>query len=152
AALAGGGVVAARSFGAKEPTATGRVIRVTEAPLVDVATASGTIQLATQVEVKSRIGGEVVEIFVEQGQEVKQGQLLVQLDPADAKRALKEAKNALRRAEASVAQALASHQAAKLDVEKKQNDEEIATKGSTLGLTTEQATRDAVFATKNAQS
>lgn len=152
AALAGGGALAAQALTPKAPTVAGRVVQVTQAPLVDVATASGTIEPATQVEVKSRTGGEVIAIFVKEGEAVKQGQLLVQLDPADAERALKEAKNALRRAQASVAQASASHDAAKLDVEKKRDDEAIATRGSSMGLTTEQATRDAVFATRNAQA
>lgn len=152
AVLAGGGVIAARGLGGgDEPPVAGRVVKVVTGPLVDVASASGTIEPETLVEVKSRAGGEVTEILVQQGDQVKQGQLLVQLDPIDAERALKDARNALSRVQADVAGASAALQAAKLDVEKKKQDEGIATKGSGLGLTTEQATRDAVFATRTAE-
>lgn len=152
ASLVGGGVaVGWRSLRGGEAAPAGRVVRVAKGTLVDVASASGTIEPSTQVEVKSRTSGEVVEILVKEGAQVEAGQVLVRLDPTDAERALRDAKNALRRVQADAAQSGASLEAAKLDVEKKKADEGTSLRGSELGLVTDQATRDATFSRRSAE-
>jgi HlyD family secretion protein len=53
-------------------------------------TASGTIE-ATEVVVSSKTVGKVLEVKVEEGDKVKSGDLIAQIDPRDAKAALQSA-------------------------------------------------------------
>ncbi|QZN99027.1 biotin/lipoyl-binding protein [Chenggangzhangella methanolivorans] len=52
----------------------------------------GVIQPLNVVTVRSRVDGEVVELAYEEGREVKEGDLLVQIDPRPYKAALDQAK------------------------------------------------------------
>jgi HlyD family secretion protein len=150
AALGGGGAWALGWVKASDAVPAGKVVEIAKGELVDVAVASGTIEATTQVEVKSRGSGEVIAILVQEGDQVQAGQLLVQLDPDDAERALRSANNSLTRVQADVASANASLRAAKLDVEKKSIDEATSTRGTSLGLVSDQATLDAVYASRSA--
>jgi RND family efflux transporter MFP subunit len=81
--------------------------------IVVSASAAGTIAPITTIDVKSQASGEITEVHVDEGDEVKRGQLLVRVDPripenavrqamADsvvASAALENAESALRRAE-----------------------------------------------------
>lgn len=46
-------------------------------------TATGVLQPLTIVDVKSKAGGEVVKLAVEEGSEVEPGQLIAVIDPRD---------------------------------------------------------------------
>lgn len=50
--------------------------------------ASGRIEPERSVDIKSKASGEVVEIFADVSDEVKQGQMLFKLDPADEQRSV----------------------------------------------------------------
>ena len=69
-----------------EPPAQG--MEVHKGNLVETASASGKIEPDVQVEVKSRVAGQVIEVLVKEGDKVEAGQLLVRLDPVDAQRHL----------------------------------------------------------------
>ena len=59
-------------------------------PLVQQMDISGTVSAVSQAVVKSRIAGEVSKVFVKEGDFVKAGQLLAQLDLLEVQARLKE--------------------------------------------------------------
>jgi HlyD family secretion protein len=63
------------------PKTVYQAVPVTRRDIVVSAAASGVIQPDTLVEVRSRASGEVVKLFAETGQAVKQGDPLVRIDP-----------------------------------------------------------------------
>jgi len=60
----------------------------------------GTVEAYATVAVKSRVGGEIVAVHFQEGQEVKQGDLLFTIDKAPYEVALKEARARLARNQA----------------------------------------------------
>ncbi|MBA3015764.1 MAG: efflux RND transporter periplasmic adaptor subunit [Proteobacteria bacterium] len=74
-------------------------------PLKVVVDATGRVVPEREVEIKCKASGEVITLPVEVSQEVKMGDLLVQLDPADEKRAVQRGKAAVTGSRAKVAQA-----------------------------------------------
>src|SRR5690606_25648795 len=107
-AAVGGGALGLFGWLGSEPEEESPTYVVRRGEIVETATATGTIEPHVQVEVKSRASGEVIEVLVSEGATVEAGALLVRLDPADAERAVREARVAERRAQADVAQARAS--------------------------------------------
>jgi HlyD family secretion protein len=59
-----------------------RMEKVTSRDLVAVVTASGKIKAQTQVDVSSDIQGRITRIGVKEGDLVKKGQFLIQIDPS----------------------------------------------------------------------
>jgi len=59
----------------------GRLVEVTRRDIVVSAVAAGVIEPITTVEVKSKASGEIIEVEVEEGDPVRQGDLLVRVDP-----------------------------------------------------------------------
>jgi len=74
-------------------------------PLKVVVDATGRVVPEREVEIKCKASGEIVKLPVEVSQEVKQGELLVQLDPVDEERAVKRGKASVTGSRAKVAQA-----------------------------------------------
>ncbi len=68
--------------------------------------ATGTVQPVDSVEIKSKASGEIIALHVQTGQEVKKGQLLLQVDPRTPRNALEQAKANLEVAQAQQANAL----------------------------------------------
>jgi RND family efflux transporter MFP subunit len=120
----------------KEKTATtaGPTVEVHKGSLKETAAASGNIAPAVQVEVKSRASGEVVEILVKEGEQVKAGQLLVRLDPTDAEADLASAKVALQKVKSELTAAQASVVVADLERKNSIDDEALAQKTADMGL------------------
>jgi HlyD family secretion protein len=76
-----GGVAAANVFLKKD---NGKVVtteRIQKRDLEALVSASGKIQAKTQVNISSDTMGRVTELAVEEGQRVKKGQFLMQVDP-----------------------------------------------------------------------
>ena len=67
--------------------------------------AAGTVQPDTLVEVKSKASGEILDIRVETGQQVKRSELLVRVDQRTARNALSQAEAQLQVAQARLANA-----------------------------------------------
>jgi len=106
-ALAAGGFALVRR-GREPAVADGmRTARVTRGNVVLSVSATGTVQPASLVEVRSRATGEVTRVLVDEGQAVRRGQVLVELDDPDARHAVESARASLRSAEANVAAAQA---------------------------------------------
>jgi HlyD family secretion protein len=88
--------------GATEPAAVGELPVVQEA--VGAMIAEAVIEPAHWSELSFTTGGTVVEVSVDPGDAVAEGDLLVQLDPTDAALAVQEAEAALAAAQAQLAQ------------------------------------------------
>jgi HlyD family secretion protein len=73
------------------PPAVYQAVPVTRRDVVVSAQASGAIQPDTTVEVKSKASGEILRISVETGQEVKRGDLMVNIDPRTAQNTMAQA-------------------------------------------------------------
>jgi HlyD family secretion protein len=58
-----------------------RVVPVATRDIVVAATAAGVVEPVTTIEVKSKASGEIIAVHVEEGDQVRAGQLLVQVDP-----------------------------------------------------------------------
>src|SRR2546426_1337413 len=84
-----------------------RTAKVTRGTIVLSVSATGTVQPASMVEVRSRATGQVTRVLVDEGQRVRRGQVLVELDDPDARHAVESYGAALRSAEAAVANAQA---------------------------------------------
>ncbi len=66
-------------------------VAVEQRPLDVKVEASGTLQPPLIVEVKSKASGQVLKLFAQTGDEVKQGQLLANIDPRDVRNAYAQA-------------------------------------------------------------
>jgi HlyD family secretion protein len=96
------GVVAAKKQGTKPVEV--RVEAVESRDLVASVTASGQIQPRTKVDVSSDITGKIVKLSVREGDLVKKGQFLLQIDPEAATAAMQRAEAQLASAKAQAAQ------------------------------------------------
>ena len=78
---------------------------------------SGTVEV-TEVDISPEIGGRVVAIHHREGERVKEGELLVELDPEDLMVRLREAEAALGAVEAEISLTRAKMQKAKRDLDR----------------------------------
>ena len=97
-----------------DPAKLGKVER---GDLAKSVVATGKIEPITKVELKSKASGIVEKWFADAGDNVKEGQVLVQLDREQIQAAVREAKAALAAAEANERAALADVNRAKADAE-----------------------------------
>lgn len=77
----GGAVVAANVLLKKENGKTVTTETVQKRDLEAIVSASGKIQAKTQINISSDVMGRVTELAVEEGQRVKKGEFLMQIDP-----------------------------------------------------------------------
>ncbi|MBM3470756.1 MAG: efflux RND transporter periplasmic adaptor subunit [Armatimonadetes bacterium] len=86
AAIIAGGAWIYRGRAALRPVDEGpRTARVTRGSLTHSVSSTGTLKPYSQVEVRSRATGTVVEVHVQEGDRVSRGQLLVVIDDRDAR-------------------------------------------------------------------
>ena len=110
-----GGVIAATSGGTKiDPS---KLAKVERGDLAKSVVATGKIEPITKVEVKSKASGIVKKLYVEYGDQVKQGQLLAQLDKVEIQAGVDQSRAALEAAEANLKSAQADYERAKVDAE-----------------------------------
>jgi len=76
---------------------------VEKGTLVVSVSGSGQVSALDQVDIKSKASGDVVYVGAKNGQEVKKGILLVQLDTKDAQKAVRDAQISLDNAEITLA-------------------------------------------------
>ncbi|MFQ6618641.1 MAG: efflux RND transporter periplasmic adaptor subunit, partial [Fidelibacterota bacterium] len=82
-----------------------RLVKVIRGDLNLTVSSTGVIEPISQVEIKSKASGLIVELRVEEGDTVKKGDLIARLDQRDALNDYKQAKADLEVAEASVKEA-----------------------------------------------
>jgi HlyD family secretion protein len=85
-----------------------RVGEIERRDLVSTVSASGNIRARRQVDVSSEVSARVLELLVEEGDEVEEGQLLLTLDPTRFAAALQRAQASLSQARANLTQARAN--------------------------------------------
>jgi HlyD family secretion protein len=90
-----------------------RIEAVDSRDLVASVTASGQVQPRTKVDVAADISGRIVRLAVKEGQLVKRGDFLLQIDPEQYEAAVQRAEAALSSAKAQAAQSRANFLQAK---------------------------------------
>jgi HlyD family secretion protein len=108
-------VVAVGAFAASTAARRGnnavevRIEPVLKRDLVASVTASGQVQPRTKVDVAADISGRIVRLAVKEGEIVRRGQFLLEIDPAQYVAAVQRAEAGLASARAQAAQARANH-------------------------------------------
>ncbi len=92
------------------PAVKAQVLEVKQQMIPVYATFPGTVVATNQVRISSRLSGYVRKIYVHEGQRIKQGQLLLTIDPTQAYAAILQAKAALAKAKAALAEAKANYE------------------------------------------
>jgi len=94
-----------------------KLAKVERGDLAKSVVATGKIQAITQVEVKSKASGIVKKLLVDYGDQVKQGQVLAELDKEEIQARVNQQRASLEAAEAAARAAAADLQHAKVDAE-----------------------------------
>jgi len=101
-----GGYFGYKTF-AKTGTATRYVLAAaTKGTLTTSVSGSGQISASNQIDIKSKVSGDVVYANIKNGQEVKSGTLLVQVDSSSAQKSVRDAETALETAKLDLEEAL----------------------------------------------
>ncbi|HEX5634301.1 MAG TPA: efflux RND transporter periplasmic adaptor subunit [Gemmatimonadales bacterium] len=111
-ALAVAGVLVQKQRKANKATEV-RMEQVASRDLVAVVTASGKIEPETKVDVSADVTGRIMKIAVKEGDIVKKGQFLIQIDPAQFEGAVKRSEALLASSQASLLQAQANRDQSK---------------------------------------
>ena len=93
AAIGGGGVFVYRTLGAAN-TPVGnqyRIATIETGTVKKTVTATGTLQPWTTIDIKSRAGGRILKLYVEEGKVVHKGDLIAEIDPSDTRLTYKQA-------------------------------------------------------------
>ena len=106
--LAVAGVVAFRINKSKNAGTEVRLEQVGRRDLVSAVTASGKIEAKTSVDISADITGRIIDIAVREGDLVKRGQFLLQIDPAQYQAAVARAQGVVSSTEAILLQTRAS--------------------------------------------
>lgn len=85
-----------------------RFAPVRKGELVRSINGSGLIVANTKVDVKSKAGGRVVELFVDEGSEVRKGDIIARIDPSDTQTVFDQAQADVTSSQARAAQARTS--------------------------------------------
>ena len=107
-ALVAGGVVAFRIHAKKNAGTEVRLEKVGHRDLVSAVTASGKIEAKTSVDISADITGRIIKIAVREGDVVRKGQFLIQIDPAQYQAAVDRAQGVVSSTQATVLQTKAN--------------------------------------------
>ncbi len=107
-ALAGGGGIAYSMNKKKNAGTEVRMEQVSRRDLVSAVTASGKIEPQTSVDISADITGRIIRIAVEEGDLVRKGQFLVQIDPAQYQAAVSRAEGVVSSTQATLLQTRAN--------------------------------------------
>jgi HlyD family secretion protein len=107
-ALVIAGVVAFRINQSRKAGTEVRLEQVGRRDLVSAVTASGTIEAKTSVDISADITGRIIDIAVREGDPVKRGQFLLQIDPAQYQAAVARAQGVVASNQAILLQTKAS--------------------------------------------
>jgi HlyD family secretion protein len=107
-ALAGGGGIAYSMNKKKNAGTEVRMEQVTRRDLVSAVTASGKIEPQTSVDISADITGRIIEIAVEEGDLVRKGEFLLQIDPAQYQAAVSRAQGVVSSTQATLLQVRAN--------------------------------------------
>src|SRR4051812_20321516 len=106
--LAAGGLVAFRIHKKKTAGTEVRLEQVARRDLVSAVTASGKIEPKTSVDISADITGRIIQLAVREGDVVKRGQFLLQIDPAQYQAAVARAEGVVASTQATLLQTKAT--------------------------------------------
>jgi HlyD family secretion protein len=106
--LVGGGVAAFRINQERNAGSEVRMEQVSHRDLVSAVTASGKIEPQTSVDISADITGRIIRIAVREGDVVRKGQFLIQIDPAEYQSAVTNAQAVVAATEATLLQTRAN--------------------------------------------
>jgi HlyD family secretion protein len=92
--------------------------KITRMDIMETVTGSGKIQPEKEVKISSDVSGEIIELPVKEGQQVKKGDLLVKINPDLYQSGLKRAKASLQNAQANLSQSEARLISARQDFDR----------------------------------
>ncbi|WP_419166915.1 efflux RND transporter periplasmic adaptor subunit [Candidatus Palauibacter sp.] len=95
-----------------------RVEEVGQRSLVAEVSATGHIEPKTHVDITTDVAGRIIDLPVEEGQDVEEGDLLLQIDPALFRAAVDRAEAGVAQARASLAQQQAAYDQAQRDADR----------------------------------
>ncbi|MFT5751237.1 MAG: HlyD family secretion protein [Flavobacteriales bacterium] len=105
-------------FGKKSDAKIVSLQKVERATITETVAATGKIQPEIEVSLSSEVSGEVIELPVKEGQDVKKGDLLARINPDLVLSAVNQSQAALSNSRAGLAQAEASLKVAKLSFDR----------------------------------
>lgn len=115
---------------------TVQTAKVETRDIQNVLTSSGTIQPLNTYDVKTLVEGEVISAEFEEGEEVKEGQVLYQITTDTLDKKIETARTSVTRAEKNYDKAVDNYDKAKVSYEEAQSDyKEAAAKYKDLSLT-----------------
>jgi HlyD family secretion protein len=150
--LVGAAVAAANLFFERVPSVKVTTETIKNRKLEAIVSASGKIQPKQLVNISADTPGRVVELAVAEGERVRKGQFLLQIDPRSFRTRVDSGSAALRAAEASIDQLRQSVTTARLQVEQAQRDLARQQDLWAQQLTTREALEKAENAARAAQS
>jgi HlyD family secretion protein len=106
--LAGGGFAAYKIREKRQAGAEVRLEQVGRRDLISAVTASGKIEPKTKVDISADITGRIIRIAVREGDLVKKGQFLIQIDPAQYQAAVSRSEGVVASTQATLLQTRAN--------------------------------------------
>ncbi|GBC93449.1 Macrolide export protein MacA [bacterium HR15] len=103
--IAGGVFWALRGTGVKAGNPNERLYTVKRGTLIVDVTESGAIEPVRTVEIKSRVSGRLAALYVDEGDRVRQGQLLARIDPREVQQQVEQGSAQVESAQASTERA-----------------------------------------------
>lgn len=95
----GGSYFTYQGFAGNKNTVQYVTAAVAKGTLISSVSGSGQVSVSDQVDIKPKVSGELVYVGVKNGQEIKAGTLIAQIDSRDASRSLRDAQTALETAQ-----------------------------------------------------
>ncbi len=117
-------IVLANLLKSQEKSYKVEVEKVKKGDITSIVTASGKIKPIKEVKISAYVAAKIVDLPVEDGDRVKKGEILVQLDPARYSAAVKQAEAQMKLAEVRLEQAELVYQRQKELFEKKLTSQE----------------------------
>jgi len=102
AALIGGGIFAYSIISGTKKETRYILGTVEKGTIISSVSGTGQVSASDQVDLKAKASGDIIYLGIKNGQEVKKGQLLLQLDTTDAKKAVSDAEVALAKEQLSL--------------------------------------------------
>ena len=102
-------------FGKKGNMKEGQITRIEPIDIIETVAATGKIQPEVEVALSSEVSGEIIELPMKEGQQVKKGDLLVKINPDLIQAAVSQAEASLQNIRAQLSQAEANLKNAELN-------------------------------------
>lgn len=112
-------LLAFKPFGKKAAEVTFETVKVEKGKITNTVTATGTIEAVTSVDVGTQVSGIIDKIYVDFNDEVKQGQLLAQIDKTSLLAQLEQSRSTVYQAKANMVYQEATYNRMKALYEKK---------------------------------